>query len=108
MRTDDAGTGVTRSSPGPEDRRRDRLALASANVPFRVKVAFVWAAIFVVLSFLFWSASFDNGWIAENIGFIARGHTFTLLMAALGILLAILLALLGALGRLSRNPVAYV
>ena len=107
MRTDDAGTGVTRSSPGPEDRRRDRLALASANVPFRVKVAFVWAAIFVVLSFLFWSASFDNGWIAENIGFIARGLTFTLLMAALGILLAILLALIGALGRLSRNPVAY-
>ena len=107
MRTDDAGTGVTRSPPGPEGRRRDRLALASANVPFRVKVAFVWAAIFVVLSFLFWSASFDNGWIAENIGFIARGLTFTLLMAALGIVLAILLALIGALGRLSRNPVAY-
>jgi polar amino acid transport system permease protein len=98
---------VTRSSPGPEERRRDRLALASANVSFRLKVAFVWAAIFVVLSFLFWSASFDNGWIAENIGFIARGLTFTLLMAALGIVLAILLALVGALGRLSRNPVAY-
>jgi polar amino acid transport system permease protein len=107
VRTDDAGAGVTRSSPGPDDRRRDRFALASAAVPFRVKVAIVWAGIFVVLGFLFWSASFDNGWIREHIGFIARGLTFTLLMAAFGIVLAILLALVGALGRLSRNPVAY-
>ncbi|MGH2681113.1 MAG: amino acid ABC transporter permease [Actinomycetota bacterium] len=107
MRTDDAGTGATRSSPGPDDRRRDRLALASANVPFRVKVAVVWAAIFAVLGFLFWAASFDNGWIREHIGFIARGLTFTLLMAAFGIVLAVVLALVGALGRLSRNPVAY-
>jgi polar amino acid transport system permease protein len=108
VRTNEAGTGEARSSPGPDDRRRrDRFALASANVPFRVKVALVWVAIFVVLGFLFWAASFDNGWIAENIGFIARGLTFTLLMAAFGIVLAILLALVGALGRLSRNPVAY-
>jgi polar amino acid transport system permease protein len=107
VRTDDARTGATRSSPEPDGRRRDRLALASANVPFRVKVAGVWVGIFVVLGFLFWSASFDNGWIADNIGFIARGLVFTLLMAAFGIVLAIMLALVGALGRLSRNPVAY-
>ena len=107
MRTDDAGTGAPRSSPGRDDRRRDRLALASANVPFRVKVALVWAAIFAVLAFLFWAASFDNGWIREHIGFIGRGLTFTLLMAAFGIILAVVLALVGALGRLSRNPVAY-
>jgi polar amino acid transport system permease protein len=98
---------VTRSSPGPDDRRRDRLALASANVPFRAKVALVWVGIFAVLGFLFWAASFDNGWIREHIGFIARGLTFTLLMAAFGIVLAVVLALVGALGRLSRNPVAY-
>jgi polar amino acid transport system permease protein len=107
VRTDDARTGATRSSPDPGDRRRDRFALASANIPFRVKVGIVWAAIFAVLGFLFWSASFDNGWIREHIGFIARGLTFTLVMAAGGIVLAIALALVGALGRLSRNPVAY-
>jgi polar amino acid transport system permease protein len=107
VRTDGAGAGATRPSPEPDGRRRDRLALASANVPFRVKVAGVWVGIFVVLGFLFWSASFDNGWIADNIGFIARGLVFTLLMAAFGIVLAIMLALVGALGRLSRNPVAY-
>ena len=72
-----------------------------------MKVALVWVAIFAVLGFLFWAASFDNGWIREHIGFIARGLVFTLIMAAGGIVLAIVLALVGALGRLSRNPVAY-
>ncbi len=107
MTTDDARTGATRSSPAPSPSRRDRLALASAGVSFRIKVALVWIAIFGVLGFLFWSASFDNGWIRDHIGFIARGLTWTLIMAAGGIVLAIVLALIGALGRLSRNPVAY-
>jgi polar amino acid transport system permease protein len=105
--TDDMGAGATRSPLVPEQRKRDRLALASAGVSFRAKVTLVWVAIFAVLGFLFWSASFDNGWIREHIGFIARGLTFTLIMAAGGIVLAITLALVGALGRLSRNPIAY-
>jgi polar amino acid transport system permease protein len=104
---DDVGAGATRSPLVPAQRKRDRLALASAGVSFRAKVTLVWVAIFGVLGFLFWAASFDNGWIREHIGFIARGLTFTLIMAAGGIVLAITLALVGALGRLSRNPVAY-
>jgi polar amino acid transport system permease protein len=105
--TDDAGIGATRSPLVPPQPKRDRLALASAGVPFRAKVALVWLAIFAVLGFLFWSASFDNAWIREHIGFIARGLLWTLIMAAGGIILAIALALVGALGRLSRNPIAY-
>jgi polar amino acid transport system permease protein len=104
---DTAGTEATRSPLVPPHHKRDRLALASAGVPFRAKVTLVWIAIFAVLGFLFWSASFDNGWIGEHIGFIARGLVFTLIMAAGGIVLAITLALIGALGRLSRNPIAY-
>ena len=108
MTTEDSpGTGATRSPVIPPQPRRDRLALASAGVPFRVKVALVWVAIFAVLGFLFWSASFDNAWIRENISFIARGLVWTLIMAAAGIVLAIALALVGALGRLARNPIAY-
>jgi polar amino acid transport system permease protein len=105
--TDDMGVGATRPPLVPSQRRRDRLALASAGVSFRVKVTLVWIAIFAVLGFLFWSASFDNAWIRENISFIARGLLWTLIMAAGGIVLAITLALVGALGRLSRNPLAY-
>ena len=42
----------------------------------------------------------------ENAGFIARGITWTMIIAVLAIALACVLALLGALGRLSRNAVA--
>jgi polar amino acid transport system permease protein len=100
-------TEAARSRPPSTSGRLDRWALRSAGVPFRAKVAAVWVVIFAILGFLFWAASFDNTWIRERIGFIARGLTFTILMALFGIIIAIVLALLGALGRLSRNPIAY-
>lgn len=106
MSTDEAGAAA-RPPLAPRPDRMSRLALRSAGVPFRVKVAVVWLGILAVLGFLFWASSFDNVWIREHIGFIARGLVFTLGMAAGGIALAIVLALLGALGRLSRNPIAY-
>ncbi len=91
----------------PEESRRERLALASARIPFNVKVAAVWVVIFVALGLFVLAAGFDRKWIGDNIGFIAEGLRFTLTMALLGILLAIVLATLGALARLSRNPIAY-
>ena len=109
------GTGAATRPPftsepeasDPGGGRLDRWAHRSARIPFRVKVAVVWVGIFAVLGFLFWAADFDRAWIRDNIWFITRGLVFTLLMAAFGILLAVILALVGALGRLSRNPIAY-
>ena len=98
---------ATARPPSTSPGRMDRWALRSAGVSFRWKVAVVWLLIFAVLGFLFWSASFDNAWIRAKIGFIARGLIFTLAMALAGIALAVVLALLGALGRLSRNAIAY-
>jgi polar amino acid transport system permease protein len=43
----------------------------------------------------------------DRADFIVKGITYTILIAVASIILAIVLALLGALGRLSRNPVAY-
>ena len=43
----------------------------------------------------------------DNAGFIAGGIRFTLQMALGGIVIAVVLATLGALARLSRNPIAY-
>ena len=106
MRTDRTEAAATRPPPASGG-RMDRLALRSAGIPFRVKVAIVWLLIFVVLGFLFWAAEFDNAWIREHIAFIARGLVWTLTLAIGGIVLAVVLALVGALGRLSRNPVAY-
>ncbi|GAB6984101.1 amino acid ABC transporter permease [Nocardioides pyridinolyticus] len=85
----------------------ERLALASARVPFRLKVAVVWAVIFVLLGLFVLAAGFDTGWIRDNIEYIAGGLQYTLVMAVGGIVIAIVLATLGALARLSRNPIAY-
>ena len=112
MTIEETGAATTRppSAPPPsasDPGRMDRWAIRSAGVPFRLKVGIVWLLIFSLLAFLFWASQFDNDWIRENIGFIARGLVWTLTLAAGGIALAIALALLGALGRLSTNPAAY-
>jgi polar amino acid transport system permease protein len=85
----------------------ERLALASARVPFRLKVAAVWVVIFIVLGLFVIAAGFDRDWIRDNIRYIAGGLRYTLIMAVGGIVIAIVLATLGALARLSRNPIAY-
>jgi polar amino acid transport system permease protein len=85
----------------------ERLALASARIPFRLKVAAVWVVIFTVLGLFCIAAGFDRGWIKDNIQFIAEGLKWTIIMAIGGIVLAIILATFGALARVSRNPIAY-
>jgi polar amino acid transport system permease protein len=85
----------------------ESLALASARIPFRLKLALVWVAIFFVIGVFFALSDFDVQWIRENVAYIAGGIQFTLLLAVSAIILAVTLALLGALGRLSHNPVAY-
>src|SRR3990172_11720854 len=109
MRTEETGSGPTRTPSQPEERRpgfRERAELASQRVPFRIKLAVVWVAIFTALGVLFALAQFDTTWLADNFWFIALGLPWTILIAALAIILAVILALLGALGRLSKNPIA--
>ncbi len=65
----------------------------------------VWVVIFVVLAVLFAAFRFNTAFMLEWLPFILGGVPLTILISVLGILLAIPLALLGALGRLSRNPV---
>ena len=95
------------TSPERPDSPLERLALASARVPFRLKVALVWVVIFVLLALFFLAAGFDREWIRDNIRYIAGGLRYTITMAVGGIVIAIVLATLGALARLSRNPIAY-
>ena len=49
----------------------------------------------------------DNEFIRNNSNFVAQGIVQTIKISALSIMLAIVLALLAALGRLSTNPVVY-
>ncbi len=85
----------------------ERLQLASARVPFRLKVGLVWVAIFGVLAFVGNAAQFDTAWIRDNLRYITGGVRYTMTIAVGGIILACVMALLGALARTSRNPVAY-
>jgi polar amino acid transport system permease protein len=85
----------------------ERIQLTSARVPFRLKVAVVWVVLFAVLAFLGNAAGFDVQWIRDNIRYILGGLRYTMTIAVGGIVLAIVMALLGALSRISRNPVAY-
>jgi polar amino acid transport system permease protein len=83
------------------------ISQASARVPFKLKVAVVWVVIFLVLAFFFNAADFDTQFMRDRADFVVKGLTYTILIALASIVLAVVLALLGALGRLSRNPVAY-
>ena len=85
----------------------ERVQLASARVPFRVKTAAVWVVLFLVLGFVGNAAGFDVAWIRDNFRYILGGLRYTMVIALGGIVLAVVMALLGALARLSRNPVAY-
>ena len=87
--------------------RVERFSQASARIPFGRKVALVWTVVFAVLAVFFAIARFDLSWMGENAWYIAQGVQWTLFMAIGGIVLAILLALLGSLGRLSSNPIAF-
>jgi polar amino acid transport system permease protein len=87
--------------------RPDAMALSSANIPFRLKVGIVWGAIFAMIVVVLLLFELDTTFIRENFWFIFGGVQWTLLLAVGAIILAVVLALFGALGRISKNPVAY-
>ncbi len=83
------------------------LALASARIPFRLKVTATWIAIFFMIGLFLALSDLDFGFIRETFWYIAKGLQYTIMLAVFAIALATTLAMFGALGRLSRNPVAY-
>jgi polar amino acid transport system permease protein len=92
----------------PDDTSRwERASLASARVPFRLKVVAVWLVIYGLLALFFWIADFDTAFMKDEFPFIFKGLKYTLYMAVAGIVLAVILAMFGALGRISSNPIAY-
>ena len=86
--------------------RRETFELYAARIPFTVKLVLVWAVILGLMVALFAAADFDTAWMREHAAFIAKGITWTMIIAVLSIALACVLALLGALGRVSHNAIA--
>jgi polar amino acid transport system permease protein len=85
----------------------ERWQLAYARVPFGAKSAAVWIVLFALIAFFGNAAGFDLQWIRDNLRYILGGLPYTAAIAVGGIALAIVMALLGALARLSRNAVAF-
>jgi polar amino acid transport system permease protein len=92
-------------SDGEREGLFERLSLASARIPFRAKLAAVWIVIFALLAWLFTLSGFDTQWMRENVRYIAGGIRFTLTLAVAAIILAIIMATLGAICRISSNPI---
>jgi polar amino acid transport system permease protein len=85
----------------------DSLALASAKIPFRLKVTLVWLATIFIIGLFLALSDLDGAWMRTNARYIAFGLVYTIGLALGAIVLAVTMALLGALGRLSHNPVAF-
>jgi polar amino acid transport system permease protein len=85
----------------------DPIRTEGGAVSFRVKVALVWIGILAAIGVLFYLSSFDIDWMRTNFRFIVTGLWVTIVTALISMLLATILALLGALGRLSKNSLAY-
>lgn len=88
-------------------RRAFAMAAAQQERRFRIKVAIVWTCIFLVMTAFLAMAKFDWEWMRDKAPEILKGTWVVLFISACSIVLAITLAVLGALARLSRNPVAY-
>ena len=85
---------------------RERLELWSAGIPFKVKLGMVWGVIALIVVFLFSLADFDVQWMLDHLWFITQGLPWTIIICGLAIILAVTLALFGALGRLSGSAIA--
>lgn len=107
------------SKQGSEPKSQAELLYAAQRrkeLAFKVNVGISWLFMLVILVILFSGDSLDLGFsfiqldsdfIAKNLTFIASGIGVTIYISLLSIALAIVLALLAALGRLSSFPPFY-
>lgn len=79
--------------------RRTRLV-------YNVKIAIVWIVLFIILGAFLLSLDFNPGYILDHYQFVIAGIGLTIGISIISILIAAILALLGALGRLSNNTIA--
>lgn len=74
---------------------------------WRLQFVAIWILILCgLVAFVLFTIKFDAKFLSTAVPFILAGAGVTLLVSFLSITLAVVLAALGALGRLSRNPIA--
>ncbi|MBP2233652.1 polar amino acid transport system permease protein [Sinorhizobium kostiense] len=81
---------------------------ALRQLPRRLQVAGVWAELFALLMLFFYSFDLSFAFIGKKIGFlISQGVVTTLYISVISIAIATLIALAGAIAKLSKNGVIY-
>jgi len=71
-----------------------------------IKITIVWMILVAIVSFVLLQLNFDPGYIFLHNSFVLQGAATTLGVSLASISIATILALLGALGRLSHNSIA--
>jgi polar amino acid transport system permease protein len=87
-----------------------RLATARdrARLIFRLQAALVWIVVIaLIVGGLYVGGRIEPGWIRDNAPYILGGIWITVVVSIASIALAVVLALLGALGRISTNPILF-
>jgi len=82
-------------------------AARKAKKRFVLWVALVWVVIFALLILVFRQFNLDFKFMLKYLPFIMKGVGTTIYVSILSIISACILALFGALGRLSKNPIFY-
>jgi polar amino acid transport system permease protein len=91
----DLGTGLRLVA----EQRKSRLIQTA-------KIGVVWTALVVFIIFVLLQLKLDPQYAFQHLGFILQGVTVTLGVSVASIAIATVLALFGALGRLSNNSIA--
>jgi len=76
------------------------------RVIMTVKIGIVWVGLIIFLIILLLQLDFDPSYVIDHYEFVLKGMLITIGISLASIAAATVLALLGAIGRLSRNPIA--
>jgi polar amino acid transport system permease protein len=94
-------------SPDPNAVGRELMSIKRrTETGLRIRVAAVWVALVVLLVAGLLTIRFSPQYMIEHAGFVLVGAGVTIFVSVVSILIAAVLALLGALGRLSANAIA--
>jgi polar amino acid transport system permease protein len=94
--------------PRPEILEQIDAAQRRARLWFRVQFALVWIGLVGGLGYLLWrTGNIDLGFIGEWGPFILGGVGYTVLVCVLSIFFATIIALIGAVARLSSNAIIF-
>jgi len=101
-----SSTSTTALAQPSADAERNMANQRAKVRNFVIQLAVVWIGIFIALGVGSALLNFDVNFMYDRLGFIIQGIQYTLVVSASAIVVAVILALLGALGRLSSNPIA--